>query len=100
MHPKLHEAKAKTTRDKRQHGLLIYKTREMASRGLERRLLRAVADGDAAAVEALVGQGADPGCQVRVVSPDAFISSTCVVPTPSSVGGVSVGGGGGGAVAS
>lgn len=37
----------------------------MASRGLERRLLRAAAAGETDAVENLLRDGADPGCQVR-----------------------------------
>lgn len=37
----------------------------MASRGLERRLLRAAAAGETEAVENLLRDGADPGCQVR-----------------------------------
>jgi len=36
----------------------------MAARGLERRLQRAAAAGETNAVEALIRDGADPGCQV------------------------------------
>lgn len=47
----------------------------MASRGLERRLSRAAAAGDSAAVERLLAERADPGCQVRDRYPPPFSAS-------------------------